>query len=123
MAHSNKHYSEIGRLVADAGVLPWHDIIGRYSRLMAEGLRLIAGPKKQTNVLLHLMGYIKRSISSDDKQELLDLIENYRLERLPLIVPVTLLQHHLRREPVPDWVHEQAYLNPYPEELMLRNHV
>jgi hypothetical protein len=42
---------------------------------------------------------------------------------VPLIVPLTLLQHHLRRQPVPDWVRQQVYLNPYPKELLLRNHV
>jgi uncharacterized protein YbgA (DUF1722 family) len=42
---------------------------------------------------------------------------------LPLIAPLTLLKHYLNRSPVPDWVHQQAYLNPYPKGLMLRNHV
>jgi uncharacterized protein YbgA (DUF1722 family) len=54
---------------------------------------------------------------------LLGLMEDYRQEPVPLIVPLTLLQHHLRRHPVPDWVWEQVYLRPYPKELMLRNHV
>jgi uncharacterized protein YbgA (DUF1722 family) len=42
---------------------------------------------------------------------------------VPLIVPLTLLKHHLNRRSVPDWVRQQVYLNPYPKELMLRNHV
>ena len=53
----------------------------------------------------------------------LALMDQYRRGLLPLVVPVTLLKHHLRRHPVPDWVHQQVYLNPYPSELMLRNHV
>ena len=55
--------------------------------------------------------------------ELLGLIEDCRQGLLPLIVPLTLLEHHLNRHPVPDWVHQQVYLHPYPKELMLRNHV
>ena len=55
--------------------------------------------------------------------ELLGLIEDYRQGLLPLIVPLTLLKHHLNRYPVPKWVHQQVYLHPYPKELMLRNHV
>jgi uncharacterized protein YbgA (DUF1722 family) len=55
--------------------------------------------------------------------ELLGLIEDYRQGLLPLIVLLTLLKHHLNRHPVPEWVHQQAYLHPYPKELMLRNHV
>jgi uncharacterized protein YbgA (DUF1722 family) len=52
---------------------------------------------------------------------------------VPLAVPLTLLKHHLRRHLVPpalatagrpgEWVWQQVYLNPYPKELMLRNHV
>ena len=50
-------------------------------------------------------------------------IEDYRQGLVPLIVPLTLLKHHLNRYPVPEWVHQQVYLHPYPKELMLRNHV
>ena len=69
------------------------------------------------------MGYLKEVLAPEDKQELLGLIEDYRQGLVPLIVPITLLKHHLARHPVPDWVHEQTYLHPYPKELMLRNHV
>ena len=51
------------------------------------------------------------------------LIEDYRQGLLPLIVLLTLLKHHLSRYLVPEWVHQQVYLHPYPKELMLRNHV
>jgi uncharacterized protein YbgA (DUF1722 family) len=83
----------------------------------------IATPGRHTNVLQHLMGYLKRDLPQEDKAELLGLIHDYRQGLLPLIVPLTLLKHHLHRYPVPNWVHVQAYLNPYPKELMLRNHV
>ena len=75
------------------------------------------------NVLQHLMGYLKNHLTSEDKQELLAHIEDYRHGLLPLIVPLTLLKHHLNRFLVPEWVHLQVYLHPYPKELMLRNHV
>jgi uncharacterized protein YbgA (DUF1722 family) len=55
--------------------------------------------------------------------ELLGLIEAYWQGLVPLIVPLTLLKHHLNRYPVPGWVHQQVYLHPYPKELMLRHHV
>jgi uncharacterized protein YbgA (DUF1722 family) len=55
--------------------------------------------------------------------KLLGLIEDYRQWLVPLIVPLTLLKHHLNRHPVPEWVDQQVCLNPYPKELMLRNHV
>jgi uncharacterized protein YbgA (DUF1722 family) len=123
MAHSPKHYTQMGRLVARAGAVPWDELSATYGRLFMEGLALRGTRRKHVNVLQHLMGYLKTHLSSDDKQELLGLIEDYRNELVPLIVPLTLLQHHLRRHPVPDWVWQQVYLNPYPKELMLQNHV
>jgi uncharacterized protein YbgA (DUF1722 family) len=123
MAHSPKHYTEMGRLVAKAGTIPWDELSATYGRLFMEGLALLGTRRKHVNVLQHLMGYLKTHLSSEDKQELLGLIEDYRNGLVPLIVPLTLLQHHLRRHPVPDWVHQQVYLHPYPKELMLRNHV
>jgi uncharacterized protein YbgA (DUF1722 family) len=87
-----------------------------------EALRVRATRRKQSNVLYHLAGYLKKSLDGDDKQELVSLIENYRTGGVPLIVPITLLKHHFRKFPAP-WVRDQVYLNPYPAELMLRNHV
>jgi len=123
MAHSPAHYRQMGRLVAQAGTLPWDELTSRYATLLMEGLRAIATTGRHFNVLQHLMGFLKHDLDPADKAELLGLMEDYRKELVPLIVPVTLLKHHLIRNPVPEWVHQQVYLNPYPKELMLRNRV
>ena len=118
MAHSPKHYTELGRLVAKAGTLPWQELSATYGAMCMEGLALLGTRRKHVNVLQHLMGYLKKDLSGEDKQELLGLIEDYRNELVPLIVPLALLQHHLRRHPVPEWVArkgcQQVYLNPCP---------
>jgi uncharacterized protein YbgA (DUF1722 family)/uncharacterized protein YbbK (DUF523 family) len=123
MAHSPAKYRELGRLAAQAGALPWDTLIADYSRLLDEALRLLATPAKHANVLQHLMGFLKRQLDAQDKAELLSVIEDYRKGWVPLVVPLTLLQHHLRRHRVAEWVYQQTYLTPYPKELMLRNHV
>jgi uncharacterized protein YbgA (DUF1722 family) len=120
---SNKHYNDMGRLVADAGKRDWDELNAEYGAMLMEGLGVMGTRGKHVNVLQHLMGYLKKDLSGEDKQELLGLIEDYRQGLLPLIVPLTLLKHHLNRHPVPEWVHQQVYLHPYPKELMLRNHV
>jgi uncharacterized protein YbgA (DUF1722 family) len=72
--------------------------------MLMEGLGVMGTRGKHINVLQHLMGYLKNHLSSDEKQELLGLIEDYRQGLVPLIVPLTLLKHHLNRFPAPDWV-------------------
>ena len=123
MAHSPAHYTEMGRLVAQAGNLDWEELTAAYGAMLMAGLEVMGKRGKHVNVLQHLMGYLKKHLSAEDKQELLSIIEDYGQGLLPLIVPLTLLKHHLNRYPVPDWVHQQVYLHPYPKELMLRNHV
>jgi uncharacterized protein YbgA (DUF1722 family)/uncharacterized protein YbbK (DUF523 family) len=123
MAHSPAHYRQMGRLVAQAGVLPWEELTSQCATLLMEGLRTIATTGRHYNVLQHAIGFLKYDLDPVDKAELLGLMEDYRRELVPLIVPITLLKHHLARNPVPDWIHQQVYLNPYPKELMLRNHV
>jgi uncharacterized protein YbgA (DUF1722 family)/uncharacterized protein YbbK (DUF523 family) len=123
MAHSPTHYTKMGRLVADAGNRDWAELTAEYGAMLMEGLGVMGTRGKHVNVLQHLMGYLKEALGSDDKRELLSLMDDYGQGLVPLIVPLTLLKHHLSRYPVPDWVHRQVYLHPYPKELMLRNHV
>jgi len=87
-----------------------------------ESLQLKTTPKKNANVLMHMMGYFKEQLSPDEKQEVLELIDLYRNEFIPLIVPVTLIKHFVRKYDQP-YLKEQVYLNPHPMELQLRNHV
>jgi len=123
LAHSPKHYREMGQLVALGSKVAWEEMISAYGRLMMTGLQVMSTRGKHVNVLMHLMGFVKDKLTGQDKDELLGIFESYREGLVPLIVPITLLKHHLNRNDVPDWVHEQVYLNPYPVELMLRNHV
>lgn len=119
MAHSPDHYRQLGRLVASA--LPLQELLPSYTKLFMTALQLIATPAKQANVLMHCQGYFKKQLAPWEKQELLDLIERYRIGQLPLIVPITLLQHYVRRFNE-TYLSEQLYFVPQPDELMLRNH-
>jgi uncharacterized protein YbgA (DUF1722 family)/uncharacterized protein YbbK (DUF523 family) len=122
LAHSPKHYAELGRLVAEAKAHTPHELESRYGTRFMTTLGLKATPKKHANVLHHILGYLKRDLDGPDKAELVAVIEEYRLGLVPLVVPLTLFRHHLARISVP-YIQEQVYLNPHPKELMLRNHV
>jgi uncharacterized protein YbgA (DUF1722 family) len=71
---------------------------------------------------MHMAGYFKNQLSSDEKAELLEIIELYRKEMIPLIVPITLVSHYVRKYNQ-SYLGEQYYLHPHPIELQLRNHV
>lgn len=122
MAHSVKHYQLLGKLVAQAKARGIARAFADYQRLLMEALALRATVKKHVNVLQHIMGYFKKELTADEKQELLEVIDAYRRELVPLIVPVTLMNHYVRKYDQP-YLREQYYLRGHPLELKLRNHV
>jgi uncharacterized protein YbgA (DUF1722 family) len=121
-SHSPKHYQMMGKLVAGAKALPLRELYQQYQAILMESLQLKTTPKKNANVLQHMMGHFREQLSPDEKQELLETIDHYRQGDIPLIVPITLINHYVRKYD-PPYLKKQIYLNPHPLELQLRNHV
>ena len=93
----------------------------RYEELLMAALSLKPTPRKHTNVLHHMLGYFKRDLSRDEKQEMLELIDQYKAGLIPLIVPITMFNHYTRKYGQ-EYLNAQVYLNPHPTDLKLRNH-
>ncbi len=121
MSHSPRHYQVLGRLIAHLKEQPLSQVCEQYQGLLMEALRLKATIRKNANVLVHALGYFKKNLSPAEKQELLEIIEAYRKGYLPLIVPVTLISHYVRKYEQ-TYLKGQYYLYPHPLELKLRNH-
>jgi uncharacterized protein YbgA (DUF1722 family)/uncharacterized protein YbbK (DUF523 family) len=122
LSHSPKHYQQMGKLVAAQKSITHKDMQKQYQDLLLEALKVKATPQKHVNVLQHMVGYFKKQLSGDEKKELLEIINDYRNGNIPLIVPVTLISHYVRKYNDP-YLGQQLYLNPHPSELQLRNHV
>ncbi|MDT8443519.1 MAG: DUF523 and DUF1722 domain-containing protein [Desulfuromonadales bacterium] len=121
LSHSTEIYRQTGKLVATAGKAPVEELFCEYEALLMKGMRMLSTVSKQVNVLQHLLGYFKNQLSADEKQEVLEQIDLYRQGLLPLIVPMTLINHYVRKYDQP-YLREQVYLAPHPVELKLRNH-
>jgi uncharacterized protein YbgA (DUF1722 family)/uncharacterized protein YbbK (DUF523 family) len=122
MAHRPEAYQRLGRLVASGTSMARREFQDRYWVEFMTALATIATPRRHTNVLQHMLGYFKQTLDRDSRAELLALIEDYAAGRVPLVVPLTLFSHHIRRCGV-SYLAGQLYLRPHPVELMLRNHV
>ena len=122
LAHSPKHAGLMGKLVAEGKSLPITDLFSRYEKILMEALALKTTLKKNMNVLQHMMGYFKKQLTSDEKQELLEVYDQYYQGLVPLLVPLTLMNHYVRKYDQP-YLKEQTFLNPHPVELKLRTHV
>ena len=122
MAHSPIIYRELGRLVAALKQTPRATFRQGYQSGFMGALAHLASRGRNANVLQHAAGYLKKSLDSGSRRELADLIHDYRKSLVPLVVPVTLIRHHVRRNAI-DYLNGQVFLEPHPKELMLRNHV
>lgn len=122
LSHQESGYRALGPIVAATRPGNLAAGLARYEEGYLDVFRHTATRRRHTNVLQHLAGHLKKAIEQDDRSELADVIDRYREGLLPLVVPITLLRHHTRRHGS-DWLRSQTYLDPYPDELMLRNHV
>jgi len=122
LTHSRTHYDAMGRLTAHAREMPLEILYDRYQSEFMITLGCKPTVKRVSDVLLHMQGHLKKVLTSDEKQEMLSLIQRYGQGLVPRVVPMTLLAHHVHKHGITYLAH-QVFLNPEPMELMLRNHV
>jgi len=121
LAHDPEGYRRLGRLVAGAKGRPRDEVVREYREGYMGTLKVLATRKKHCNVLEHMVGFLRDPLDEDERAELRGVIGDFRAGLVPLVVPVTLVRHHVRRHKVA-WLEDQVYLSPHPKELMLRNH-
>lgn len=122
LAHDPEGYRQLGRIVAKAKDGPREEVATRYGEIFMRSMARPATLGKQMNVMQHMAGYFKETLPDDERAELQDAIRDYRQRLVPLIVPLTLIRHHVRKLKV-TYLEGQTHLAPHPKELMLRNHV
>ena len=122
LAHSQPHYRRLGRLVATAKQKSLGAVYDAYGRMFMQALAVHATEKTHANVLDHLMGYFSKQLTAAEREELVQLISDFRHQLIPLIAPITMIRHYTKKYRV-EYLLGQVYLEPNPKELMLRNHV
>jgi len=122
LAHSPSAYRSLGRLVAKARRSSREDFALRYESEFMTAMAKVVSRGRNANVLHHSAGYLRRGLDRLARAELADLIRDYREGLIPLIVPITMIGHHARRQEA-DYLLGQAFLSPHPRALMLRNQI
>ena len=96
LSHNEGIYRKLGKLLAQSGKNNIEEINSEYIAMLMNGLKRLPTRSTHSNVLYHMAGFFKRSLSRGDKLELVQVIESYRLGKHALVAPVTLLMHYLR---------------------------
>jgi uncharacterized protein YbgA (DUF1722 family)/uncharacterized protein YbbK (DUF523 family) len=119
LAHSPQAYRQLGRLVAGAEWFSRTGLRARYEGEFMRALTKLATTVRHTDVLHHMVGYLRNSLDDGSRRELLDCVEDYRGGLVPLVAPVTLIAHYARAFDIA-YLMGQVYLTPDPKELALR---
>lgn len=119
MAHHPSSYRELGRLVANIKDYEIEHFYDLYRKGLMQAMSHRASRKNNTNVLMHIQGYFKRYLDKKEKAELRNVIDDYRVGVLPLLAPLTLIKHYLSTHP-DEYLEQQKFLEPHPQELRLR---
>ncbi|MGL5758001.1 YbgA family protein [Plesiomonas sp.] len=119
LAHNQAEYRALGKMIADLDAMPFDQLLIEYRNKLMAALTYRASRRNHTNVLYHIQGYFTEKLTEKQRAELSGLIERYRLGTQPLLAPVTLLRHYLQEHP-DEYLGQQVYFDPYPEELLLR---
>ncbi len=123
LAHNQVAMRRLGHLLGDAGKRASdREIAARYLELFTEAMARVPTARNHANALQHIAGFFSERLDPGDRAELARTIDEYRRGHLPLVVPLVLVRHYVRKLEVP-YLLDQVYLNPHPDELMLLNHV
>lgn len=116
MAYNQTAMRQMGRLVsAQAGQDPG-EAHARYAALLGQALARPPRGPAVINALMHALGYFKKALGPKEKAYFLDLLEQYRAGRAPLLLLQGLLTAwSLQFEVV--YLQGQSFFQPYPREL------
>ena len=121
MAHSQEGTRRLGRLLAKPErYATTAELADAYLDEFNRVMKRTPSRRNHTNVLQHMAGYVSDRLDSRTRRELTRMIQKYREELLPLIVPVVMLRHYVREFDI-TYLKDQTYLHPFPGELMLLN--
>lgn len=115
-------YREMGPLVAEATAQNLIDRLKAYEEKLHAALACRTKVGVMINVLDHIYGYFKKSLSDQEKQLYLETREEFRQQIIPLIAVIKLLQQFLQHYGS-DYLSTQVILDPYPADLALRSKI
>jgi uncharacterized protein YbgA (DUF1722 family) len=122
LAHDRSKYMALGRLVAGFAPSSRAAVARGYAEDFMSALEKVATPSRHVKVLTQMTGFLRGAMDVSSLRQVTSLIEDYRSGKVPLTAPVALLRHHLRVQAI-EPLASQSYLDPYPRDLAMRDHV
>ena len=122
MAHNQTLYKDLGKRLSSIDKNQLGQILIYYQANFMEALSHSASRENHTNTLMHILGYLKKTVCAEARQDINEVILKYHSGEIPLSTPLTLLKHYIKQGGS-EYIQAQRYLEPYPPRLGLANHI
>lgn len=119
---AQKSYTTLGRIVANKDKKQLDEILFEYKEEFLKAISLKGNVNKTYNVLLHMFGYFKKLITKEEKEDILQALQEFKDKIIPLIAVMKIINLYVKRFDV-EYLKVQKFLNPYPKELALRSDI
>jgi len=116
MAYSQTEMRELGRIVALQSQAGMERTLAEYRKHLMKALEKGPSYRSHINVLQHAFGYFSKDLSGGEKSFFLDNLEMYRENRASLTTLLNLVLSWVIRFDV-EYLMDQSYFSPYPQEL------
>jgi uncharacterized protein YbbK (DUF523 family)/uncharacterized protein YbgA (DUF1722 family) len=120
--HSEKASEQLGRWLTSSVREHVETLYKEYEKQFFAILGHPVAKMNRIQVLIEIAQSLKDFVPPDEMQEMLGSIYDYDQSIVPLVVPMVLLKHHVRRQRISLW-QRQTFFEPFPEQLGLWNRV
>jgi uncharacterized protein YbgA (DUF1722 family)/uncharacterized protein YbbK (DUF523 family) len=117
LSYNQSRMRILGKVVANHEKKPMQEVVSEYTKHFIDAFAKQPRYTTNVNVLTHALGYFSDSLSKGEKAFFMEALDKYQDKKMPLSVPLNIIKSFIVRFGN-EYLADQTYFNPYPEELM-----
>jgi len=117
MYYNQREMREMGKIIANKGRLDMAQVLDSYAVHLSHALSRPPRCNSATNVLMHAMGYFSDKLGAGEKKAFLAELDLYTKGKVPLTVPLGILNMWIVRFDE-EYLEHQSFFLPFPEEFI-----
>lgn len=117
MAYNQRLLKILGNIVANKKKKKIEELMEYYEKNFQYCFSKSPRYTSNINILMHALGYFKKELSSKEKNFLLKSLQQYKMGRIPLCMPISIIKSWIIRFGQ-EYLMSQTFFEPYPEALI-----
>ncbi|MEM7009497.1 MAG: DUF523 and DUF1722 domain-containing protein [Thermodesulfobacteriota bacterium] len=117
MSYNQREMRVLGRIIGNQDKMPLDKVFSEYEAHLQSALSKNPRRSSHINTLMHALGYFSKKLTSKEKAHFLDLLENYKNQKIPLSAVLSLLESWILKYDE-EYLARQTFFEPYPKDLV-----